>query len=43
MSKINVIKIGGSTIEEWDKSLGQIKSIVNLGDPVLLVHGGGKL
>ena len=42
MRKINVIKIGGSTIEEWGKSLGQVKSIVNLGDPILLVHGGGK-
>ena len=42
MKKINVIKIGGSTIKEWDKSLNQIKKIVDLGESILLVHGGGK-
>ncbi len=42
MKKINVIKIGGSTIEEWGKSLNQIKEITDLGESILLVHGGGK-
>jgi len=42
MKKINVIKIGGSTIEEWGKSLNQIKEITGLGESILLVHGGGK-
>jgi acetylglutamate kinase len=42
MNKLNVIKIGGSTISEWNKSLNQIKEIINLGESIVLVHGGGK-
>ncbi len=42
MNKLTVIKIGGSTIEEWDNSLSQVNSIINMGNNVLLVHGGGK-
>ena len=42
MNKLNVIKIGGSTIKEWNKSLNQIKEIIDLGESIVLVHGGGK-
>ena len=42
MNNLTVIKIGGSTIEEWDNSLSQIKTIIDKGNNILLVHGGGK-
>ena len=42
MNNLTVIKIGGSTIEEWDNTLNQIKTIIDKGNNILLVHGGGK-
>ena len=38
----NVIKIGGSTIDDWDKTLDQINELIDMGQSLIIVHGGGK-
>lgn len=42
MKNLSVIKIGGSTIEEWKSSIIFLKSIKDKGIPIIIVHGGGK-
>ena len=39
---LNVIKIGGSTINDWDKNLAQLNQILDMGQSIIIVHGGGK-
>ena len=39
---LNVIKIGGSTINDWDKNLAQINQILDMSQSIIIVHGGGK-
>ncbi len=39
---LSVIKIGGSTINDWDKNLAQLNQILNMGQSIIIVHGGGK-
>ena len=41
-NKLSVIKIGGSTINDWHKSIVQIKEIIEKGNSIVIVHGGGK-
>ena len=41
-NKLSVIKIGGSTINDWHKSIVQIKEIIEMGNSIVIVHGGGK-
>ena len=41
-SSLNVIKIGGSTINDWDKNLAQLNQVLNMGQSIIIVHGGGK-
>ena len=41
-NKLSVIKIGGSTIDDWYKSVSQINEIINMGNSLVIVHGGGK-
>ena len=41
-NNINVIKIGGSTIDDWDKTLDQINELIDMGQSLIIVHGGGK-
>ena len=41
-NKLSVIKIGGSTINDWHKSIGQIYEIIKMGNSIVIVHGGGK-
>ena len=41
-SSLSVIKIGGSTINDWDKNLAQLNQILNMGQSIIIVHGGGK-
>ena len=42
VTKLSVIKIGGSTINDWSESLNQINEIINMGNSLVIVHGGGK-
>ena len=42
INKLSVIKIGGSTINDWHKSIGQIYEIIKMGNSIVIVHGGGK-
>ena len=39
---LSVIKIGGSTIDDWDKNLAQLNHILDMGQSIIIVHGGGK-
>jgi len=39
---LSVIKIGGSTINDWDKNLSQLKEVLNFSKSIIIVHGGGK-
>ena len=39
---LSVIKIGGSTINDWDKNLAQLNHILDMGQSIIIVHGGGK-
>ena len=41
-NKLSVIKIGGSTIDDWNKNIGQIDKIISMGNSIVIVHGGGK-
>ena len=41
-SSLSVIKIGGSTINDWDKNLAQLNQVLNMGQSIIIVHGGGK-
>ena len=41
-SSLSVIKIGGSTINDWDKNLAQLNQILDMGQSIIIVHGGGK-
>tara|TARA_B100000941_G_scaffold132386_1_gene93587 strand:- start:141 stop:923 length:783 start_codon:yes stop_codon:yes gene_type:complete len=41
-SSLSVIKIGGSTINDWDKNLSQLNQILDMGQSIIIVHGGGK-
>ena len=41
-NKLSVIKIGGSTINDWHKSISQISEITKMGNSIVIVHGGGK-
>ena len=41
-SSLSVIKIGGSTINDWDKNLAQLNQVLNMGQAIIIVHGGGK-
>ena len=41
-NKLSVIKIGGSTINDWNESIGQINEIISMGNSIVIVHGGGK-
>ena len=41
-NKLSVIKIGGSTINDWHKSISQINEIIKMGNSIVIVHGGGK-
>tara|TARA_Y100000996_G_C22424455_1_gene602872 strand:- start:16 stop:795 length:780 start_codon:yes stop_codon:yes gene_type:complete len=41
-NKLSVIKIGGSTIDDWNESIGQINEIISMGNSIVIVHGGGK-
>tara|TARA_A100000164_G_scaffold359302_1_gene371843 strand:+ start:1529 stop:2311 length:783 start_codon:yes stop_codon:yes gene_type:complete len=41
-NKLSVIKIGGSTINDWHKSVDQIREIINMDNSLVIVHGGGK-
>ncbi len=43
MSKVIVIKIGGSTLGSHDTTLEDIVSLQKQGRPVVVIHGGGKL
>ncbi len=42
ITKLSVIKIGGSTINDWSESLDQINEIIDMGNSLVIVHGGGK-
>ena len=39
---LSVIKIGGSTIDDWDKNLAQLNQILDMDQAIIIVHGGGK-
>ena len=39
---LSVIKIGGSTINDWGKNLSQLKEVLNISKSIIIVHGGGK-
>ena len=41
-NKLSVVKIGGSTIDDWHKSIGQVNEIISMGNSLVIVHGGGK-
>ena len=43
MSKIIVVKIGGSTLGSHDTTIDDIVALQQKGEPPIVVHGGGKL
>lgn len=43
MVKVTVIKIGGSTLGNHDTTIDDIVTLQRQGQPVVVVHGGGKL
>ena len=42
MPKLNIVKIGGTIIEDKNKLLPFLNNITGLKGPKILVHGGGK-
>jgi acetylglutamate kinase len=42
MPKLNIVKIGGTIIEDKNKLLSFLKNFTGLKGPKILVHGGGK-
>jgi acetylglutamate kinase len=38
-----VIKIGGSSLESYEKIVKEISLLIKSGKQVIIVHGGGKL
>ncbi|UCH42453.1 MAG: acetylglutamate kinase, partial [Dehalococcoidales bacterium] len=43
MDKITVIKIGGATLGQHDTALEDIAGLQRRGNPLVVVHGGGKV
>jgi len=43
LGKVTVIKIGGSTLGNHDTTLDDIVTLQRQGQPIVVIHGGGKL